>query len=317
MPGRRTRPQSLPLTSANPPRARTFAHHSIIAAVAILGWAGAATAGEILACPTDQSVPDAVSAKLDSTLLMIVDSKSATAAGLGYAPGAELFVRAPGWTYHRSVGTLDGDLFKTPETLSSMMDGVPTEGGFTQYGIGIGEKVGGFWGHGGQTLGFESDVGLYRDQDISLVVWTNSGRNLAALGATVIFGALGDVDALAEPADAGSSLVGTGWAWVATEGGGATYAVDDPSRYTILFQQAGDVAVRADCNRVLGSYKGDGDALSLTLTASTKVLCPEGSQEDRFVQELSQTATARVEGDRLFLVLTADGKTMEFQRHAD
>ena len=523
---------------SRPQHAKAFALHSVIAAAAVLGFAHAATGAEILACPTDLDVPQAVAAKLDSTLAMIVDGKAETAAGLGYAPGAELFVRAPGWTYHRSVGTADfatqepldcgrpfqigsntkmmtatvlmqlveegalalddplsahlpevaaalpfgdkitlrqlanhtsgvfsytdnapngapgilegaitnkdllalaytpeemvrfavdngapnfepgadgqwsysntgfiligmilekttgkpladqfrdriftplgmqntflwndvpkpefnlphsyyqppfdidmsdwnmsqawaagavistsadmdlfvrgvlnGDLFKTPETLSSMMEGVPTAGGFRQYGIGIGEKVGGFWGHGGQTLGFESDIGLYRDQDISLVVWTNSGRNLAALGATVVFGALGDVDALAAPAEAGSSLAGTGWAWVSTKGGsGTAFTVDDPSRYTVLFQQAGDLAVQADCNRVLGSYKGTGDALSLTLTASTKALCPEGSQEDRFVQELSQTATARVEGDRLFLVLTSDGKTMEFQRHAD
>ena len=81
-------------------------------------------------------------------------------------------------------GLFGGQLFDDPATLPRMLDGVPTDGSFLQYGIGVGEKIGGSWGHGGQTLGFESDVGMIREMDISMIVWANSARNLAGLGTT-------------------------------------------------------------------------------------------------------------------------------------
>lgn len=169
-----------------------------------------------------------------------------------------------------------------------MKAGVPTGGSFQNYGIGIGEKIGGFWGHGSQTLGFESDVGLYGDQDISLVVWTNSARNLAALGAALTYGALGETGVLDAPGNAPQSLAGTRWIWVsATDASGQTLAIEDPRRYRIFFQNTGDLAVKADCNRVLGSYSQHGDALSLTAKVSTKALCPTDSLDSEFLHLLA------------------------------
>lgn len=209
-------------------------------------------------------------------------------------------------------GLLAGDLFGDPATLAAMKAGVPTGGSFQSYGIGIGEKIGGFWGHGGQTLGFESDVGLYGDQDISLVVWTNSARNLAGLGATLIYGALGEAGALDAPGDAHRSLAGTRWIWVsATDAGGQTLTIDDPRRYGIFFQNTRDLAVKADCNRVLGSYSQHGDALSLTAKVSTKALCPADSLESEFLQGLEETTVFRLEGETLVLVLGPGRETME------
>jgi D-alanyl-D-alanine carboxypeptidase len=210
-------------------------------------------------------------------------------------------------------GVLAGDLFNDPTTLLSMMDGVATDGGFQTYGIGIGEKIGGFWGHGGQTLGFESDIGLFRDQGISLIVWTNSARNLAGLGATLVFGALGDADALEERGDAIRSLSGTRWVWVsATDPSGQTFRVEDPQRYGISFQDGGDLAVKADCNRGPGSYSGDGDALSLVARISTKALCPADSLEDDFLKRLEDAIGFRRHGESLVLFLGQGRESMEF-----
>jgi D-alanyl-D-alanine carboxypeptidase len=210
-------------------------------------------------------------------------------------------------------GVLAGEAFNNPETLSAMMDGVPTDGGFQTYGIGIGAKFGGFWGHGGQTLGFESDIGLFHDQGISLIVWTNSARSLAGLGATLVFGALAEAGALDERGDALRSLAGTRWAWIsATDASGQTFRVEDPQRYVVFFQDGGDLAVKADCNRVLGSYSGDGDALSLVAQVSTKALCPADSLEDDFLKGLEETTGFRRDGETLVLVLGQGRETMEF-----
>ena len=131
------------------------------------------------------------------------------------------------------------------------------------YGIGIGEKIGGFWGHGGQTLGFESDVGLYGDQDISLVIWTNSARNLAGLGATLVYGALGEAGALEARGDAPRSLAGTGWAWVsATDADGQTLTIEDPQRYGDLLSGRGGSGRQGGLQPCSGTVRAKGDALS-------------------------------------------------------
>lgn len=214
-------------------------------------------------------------------------------------------------------GVMAGELFDDTETLAAMRDGVPTDGGFQTYGIGIGEKVGGFWGHGGQTLGFESDVGLFVDQGISLVIWTNSARNLAALGATLVFGALGEAGALEENGAAADSLAGSRWVWIsATDASGQTLTVEDPQRYGVFFQDGGELAVKADCNRVLGSYSGDGDVLSLVARASTKALCPPDTLEDEFLKGLQEATGFRRDGGTLVLLQGQGDETMEFEHDA-
>ena len=66
----------------------------------------AEAAGEVgaNACPTHHNVPEDIAARLDSTLRTVIDGTAESADLLGYAPGAELFVRSPVWTYHRALG---------------------------------------------------------------------------------------------------------------------------------------------------------------------------------------------------------------------
>ena len=62
-----------------------------------------------------------------------------------------------------------------------------------------------------------------------------------------------------------------------------TIAVGEPSKYTLQFQADGNVAIRADCNQVLGRYTTSGNAqLTIELGPSTLVGCPPGSQADVF-----------------------------------
>ena len=72
---------------------------------------------------------------------------------------------------------------------------------------------------------------------------------------------------------ASSGLVGPIWAWQQTQGGDdSVTTVDEPSSYTIQFMEDGTAAIRADCNRVGGSYTFDettGEMTDVVVTIET------------------------------------------------
>ncbi|MBX7053972.1 MAG: serine hydrolase [Pyrinomonadaceae bacterium] len=73
-----------------------------------------------------------------------------------------------------------GKLFRRKETLVSMRSnppaGVGALGEGTIYGHGMMSNKG-ILGHGGQTLGFQSDGGFSPEDDFTIVIWSNSGAN--------------------------------------------------------------------------------------------------------------------------------------------
>lgn len=73
-----------------------------------------------------------------------------------------------------------GKLFRKRETLGLMRSnppaGVGALGKGTIYGHGV-LNNNGILGHGGQTLGFQSDGGYIPEKDLTIVVWSNSGAN--------------------------------------------------------------------------------------------------------------------------------------------
>lgn len=113
-----------------------------------------------------------------------------------------------GWAAGGVISTVDdmhvfvealvrGELFRSPETLAAMQGTVPTTNPTLQgYGLGLALKGEDLWGHGGQTLGYESEIAA--SEDISLVAFETSSSNLMALGAAVISGALQSAGVLPE-----------------------------------------------------------------------------------------------------------------------
>lgn len=59
---------------------------------------------------------------------------------------------------------------------SSPPAGIGALGPGTVYGHGI-MTNNGILGHGGQTLGFQSDGGYIPEKDLTIVLWANSGAN--------------------------------------------------------------------------------------------------------------------------------------------
>jgi hypothetical protein len=72
----------------------------------------------------------------------------------------------------------------------------------------------------------------------------------------------GGGEATPEAADMSNELIGTTWQWVETVyGDGSVLRADDPSRYALLFDETGQVAVKLDCNSGGGEYTVDNSSL--------------------------------------------------------
>jgi len=123
----------------------------------------------------------------------------------------------------------------------------------------------------------------------------------------------------APPADAGpaaaAALAGTEWKLVelqsmSDEIGNAR--PDDPSRYTMSFAANGTVSLRLNCNEGHGTWSAtpssDGRGrLEFGPIATTRMLCPPPSLDERIAAELAFVRSYTREGRRLYLGLMADG----------
>lgn len=113
-----------------------------------------------------------------------------------------------GWAAGAVISTVDemtlfieallgGQLFETPETLQIMKQTVETGSPIMPaYGVGLGDKTAGFWGHAGQTLGFSSDTGHHPEHGLTIVVWTNSAFNPSQQGVLSVSKALRKLDVI-------------------------------------------------------------------------------------------------------------------------
>ena len=87
--------------------------------------------------------------------------------------------------------------------------------------------------------------------------------------------------------------------------------VPDPENYTTIFRTDGSVEIRADCNQVHGTYTQQGNALIISLGASTMAACGEDSLDQQYLSSLDQVNTfGMLSGD---LKLAGESFTMGFK----
>ncbi len=90
---------------------------------------------------------------------------------------------------------------------------------------------------------------------------------------------------------------------------------DDPAKYTIQFNADGSAVLRADCNRGRGTYTTTPErALAFGPMAITRAMCPPGSLDTKFLQQLNNTASYFFRGDTLYVDQKMDSGTMRFVR---
>ncbi len=122
------------------------------------------------------------------------------------------------------------------------------------------------------------------------------------------------------PADKGAARVRTAeaaaglWHWEATVTPVERIGTANPERYTLELQPGGVVLVRADCNRGRGSYEIGEGRIRFNPIATTRMACPPGSLDSRYLKDLQRATIFFVAGGKLFLDLPADSGTMRFAR---
>ncbi len=112
----------------------------------------------------------------------------------------------------------------------------------------------------------------------------------------------------APPPDTGMAIPPLVWQLTAFPGVATPI---EPGRYTVQFVPDGTVAIRADCNWVLGTWTGGNGVLDLTVTQTTVAGCPADSLEEPFVQALD-LATGYVLDATMGLTLTGPSGEMYF-----
>lgn len=104
------------------------------------------------------------------------------------------------------------------------------------------------------------------------------------------------------------------WHWVRTVTPVEVIVANDPARYTLSFGEAGQVVVRADCNRGSGAFEQDGRSLAIGPVALTRMGCPPGSMDGPFVRGIDAAAACFMLGDTLMIDMKMDSGTMRFVR---
>jgi D-alanyl-D-alanine carboxypeptidase len=113
-------------------------------------------------------------------------------ASQGWSAGAVVSTPDEFATFMKALFT--GKLFKQPETLKLMKTPAPTSanrlGPGVTYAHGMSNNNG-VLGHGGQTLGFQSDGGYIPEKDVTIVMWSNAAEsNVSRLIVPALAGAV-------------------------------------------------------------------------------------------------------------------------------
>lgn len=110
------------------------------------------------------------------------------------------------------------------------------------------------------------------------------------------------------------SLLGIVWQWTAMQETvpASQSVVPDPQNYTITFNKDDTVAIKADCNNVVGTYKLDGLNLTITPEASTMMYCGDASQDQIFLASLSKVSSFAIVNGELQLKFANDAGKMDF-----
>jgi heat shock protein HslJ len=112
-----------------------------------------------------------------------------------------------------------------------------------------------------------------------------------------------------------AEVVDVTWQWAGMTTPIEQITVASPERYTLRFESSGRLSLQADCNRGGGSYTVAADRkITLGPLALTRMMCPPGSQSDRFVKELGRVSSYFTKDGELFLELPVDSGTLRFTR---
>jgi len=105
-----------------------------------------------------------------------------------------------------------------------------------------------------------------------------------------------------ESSQAGHPLTNTYWKLTELNGAAVPAAAKRREPHLVLQPHGNRLTGSGGCNRLMGSYRLTGPSISLDAIASTKMACPEGTeQEAAFVKTLEQVQGWKIVGEKLEL----------------
>ena len=75
-----------------------------------------------------------------------------------------------------------------------------------------------------------------------------------------------------------------------------------PERFTLTLGEDGRVGGRGDCNTYFAGYSLEGTSINIANIASTRMLCPDQSLEDRYFRMLESAVQIKIDGNFLILM---------------
>ena len=236
----------------------------------------------------------------------------------GWAAGAVASTAADLATYGQALSA--GELFQDPDTLKEMLTFDPSAkyvvGG--PYGLGLYDFAGDgtFWGHSGQTLGFQSLWFTNPEEEIIVVGLTNSASYKADALLNVFNilegnGALPISPVTLLPA---GDLFSTKWAWKQFINPAEKTDIDEAAGLSLVIFKDQSVTIESnDCGQAFGTYTVDeSGTISFDIDGSA-LTCDADSLAGQFVQYLNDAAKWHFDNGRLIIELPVDGGSMIFE----
>jgi D-alanyl-D-alanine carboxypeptidase len=238
-------------------------------------------------------------------------------ASQGWSAGALAMTAADLATYGHALAA--GELFENPDSLTEMTTFVPYASmRLAPYGLGLLDIIGDgtVWGHGGETLGFQSLWYTNPEKGILVVGLTNS----ASYSANSIINVLNIIDGDGAQPITGFSLLSvenapTSWVWtqfVNPEGITET-SDDEESIFKMLISKDQSVIIlSAECGLAVGSYTTNGSNITFDLDDSN-FNCVEDSLGGRGLQYIKSATSWHFDNGGLVIELPADGEHLRFE----
>ena len=108
------------------------------------------------------------------------------------------------------------------------------------------------------------------------------------------------------------AVIGLLWQWVGTSAPDDDISVAEPERYLLLLNAEGRAEIEFDCNSGGGDYSIDEGSLAFGPLISTRMACPDDTQDFVYMSQLQRATTFYVEGGELHVELAMGGGTMRF-----
>ncbi len=241
-------------------------------------------------------------------------------ASQGWAAGANAMSAEDLLAYGKALGA--GELFQDPDSLAQMLpynDGsLFSLGG--AYGLGLLDFGQGYWGHGGQSLGFQSLWYTNPDKGVTVVGLTNSAAYEAWHFVSVIDILEGrglrplQYGSLLPIAEAFPVPVVSNWIW---KGQGSMEDLEANPDLIALLGLGPDGSAKLTnpvCGTVEGTYTTTQDLeISFGLEADDSLTCPEGAPLLQLLDLLGSAESWRFDNGRLVISLADDAGELIFE----